>query len=77
MSANLGNVKQLTMPLLSDPERSVLKAYGVDDPETEIAWPSVFIVSGPADAPKIAWRWTADVYRDRISTDEVLAQVKR
>ena len=65
------------MPLLSDPERKVIKAYGVDDPETEIAWPSIYIIDGPADAPKIAWRWSADIYKDRISTAEVLAALPR
>jgi peroxiredoxin len=59
----------ITFPLLSNPGGSAIKAYGVFDSDTEIAWPSIFVVN--ADGT-IAQRWLADTYKERISTADVL-----
>ena len=39
------------------------------DDETEIAWPSIFVIN--ADGT-VAHRWLADTYKERISTPDVL-----
>lgn len=75
MAGNLGAVKALTFPLLSDPDRKIMKAYGVEDPETELAWPSIYIVDAPDG--KVAWRWAADIYKDRIAAADVLAALPK
>jgi alkyl hydroperoxide reductase subunit AhpC len=31
-------------PLLADPKRDVIRAYGVEDAENEIAWPAIFVI---------------------------------
>lgn len=68
-------MKALTFPLLADPDRKILKAYGVEDPDTELAWPSIYVVEAPDG--KIAWRWTADIYKERISAADVLAALPK
>lgn len=59
----------LTFPILADPPRAVMRAYGVEDAENEIAWPAIFVIGRDG---KVAWRWLADTYRERIPTAEVL-----
>jgi len=59
----------ITFPLLSNPGGDAIKAFGVFDSDTEIAWPSIFIVN-PDGA--IAQRWLADTYKERIATADVL-----
>jgi peroxiredoxin len=34
----------LDFPILADPDRAVIRAYGVDDPENRIAWPAIFVI---------------------------------
>jgi hypothetical protein len=41
----------------------------VFDPETEIAWPSIFVVGKDGVIVK---RWLADTFSERIATDDVL-----
>jgi thioredoxin-dependent peroxiredoxin len=55
---------ELTYPLLADPDRAVIKGYGVDDAQNEIAWPAVFII---AKDGRVAWRALSEtyLYRDR------------
>jgi peroxiredoxin len=65
MAAKLG----LTFPVLADPKASALKAFGIFDPDTEIAWPSIFIVSRDT---KIVHRWLADTFSERIVTADVM-----
>ncbi len=60
----------VTFPILSDPGAATIRAYGVYDPENEIAWPAVFIVGKTGTIEK---RWLADDYKVRITTAEMLA----
>jgi peroxiredoxin len=59
----------LGYPILSDPAGASLKAFGVFDPDTEIAWPSIFIIGKDGTVVK---RWLADTYSQRVATDDVL-----
>ncbi len=59
----------LTFPIVSDPKASALKAFGVFDSETEIAWPSIFVVSRDG---KVVHRWLADTFSQRVATEDVL-----
>jgi peroxiredoxin len=59
----------LTFPILSDPKADVLEAYGVFDPATEIAWPSIFVVGKDG---KVLHRWLADTFTERIATADVM-----
>lgn len=54
---------------MSDPKAAALKAFGVFDKETEIAWPSIFVVSREG---KVVHRWLADTFSQRVATDDVL-----
>jgi peroxiredoxin len=54
---------------VSDPKASALKAFGVFDTETEIAWPSIFVVGRDN---KIMHRWLADTFSERVVTADVL-----
>lgn len=59
----------LTYPILADPKGTAIRAFGVFDPETEIAWPSIFVVGRDGAIVK---RWLADTYSERIATGDVL-----
>ena len=59
----------LPISILSNPTGSVVKAFGVFDEDTEIAWPSIFIIGKDGTVVK---RWLADAYNQRIATDDVL-----
>ncbi|MBI4511628.1 MAG: peroxiredoxin family protein [Deltaproteobacteria bacterium] len=52
----------LAFPVLSDPQLSVIRAYGVEDGEKGIAWPSIFVIDGNG---RIAWRSLAETYKVR------------
>jgi peroxiredoxin len=60
--------------LLSDAGGPTIKSFGVFDDETEIAWPSIFIVN--ADGT-ISQRWLADTFRERIATADVLRELDK
>jgi peroxiredoxin len=62
----------LAFPLLSDPGGAGIKAFGVFDAETEIAWPSIFIVNADGTVAK---RWLADTYKERIATPDILKEL--
>ena len=51
-----------------------MKAFGIFDDETEIAWPSIFVVN--ADGT-ISQRWLADTFRERIATADVLRELDK
>jgi len=55
--------------VLGDPTGGTIRGYGVWDKETEIAWPSIFIVGKDGT---IIRRWLADTYKERIATAEVI-----
>jgi peroxiredoxin len=59
----------LGFAVVSDSKASALKAFGVFDSETEIAWPSIFVVSRDG---KVVHRWLADTFSERVATDDVL-----
>ncbi|MBA3538989.1 MAG: redoxin domain-containing protein, partial [Deltaproteobacteria bacterium] len=59
-------------PVLSDPGGTVMRAFGVFDAETEIAWPSIFIINADGTVAK---RWLADTYSQRIATPDVIADL--
>jgi peroxiredoxin len=68
--AHLAEGLTLTFALVSDPGHRLIDKFGVFDGETELAWPSIFIVDrGGA----VRWRWIADDFKKRITTIEVLA----
>jgi thioredoxin-dependent peroxiredoxin len=64
--------KSLRLPLLSDPERKVISAYGVADADNGIAVPSVFVVSREG---KIVWRHVGETQMDRPAVDVLLEQL--
>jgi peroxiredoxin len=77
VSARLVAGRQLAFPILSDPARDVIRGFGVEDGENEIAWPAIFIVEADAaGTPRVVWRWGADIYKERIPSAEVLAAVR-
>lgn len=59
----------LTFPIIADPKAVALKAFGVFDNETEIAWASIFVVDKDG---KIVHRWLADTFSQRVATEDVL-----
>lgn len=59
----------ITFPLLSDRDRSTIRAYGVEDAENGIAWPAIFIV---APDGTIRWRSLADTYKERPTSEVIL-----
>jgi peroxiredoxin len=64
----------LPFPLLSDPEGTVIKAYGVwNDGEGGIARPSIFAVRRDRS---IAWEYVGEDYADRPADDEMFAAFK-
>lgn len=72
-AASLAVKSGLSFPLLSDPDRSVIQRYGVDDPENEIAWPAVFVI-GPDR--KIIRRWTFDSYKERPPISSIIESLR-
>jgi peroxiredoxin len=60
---------KLTFPIISDPKAVTLKAFGVFDKETEIAWASIFVVDKDG---KVVHRWLADTFSQRVATEDVL-----
>ena len=61
----------LAFPLLSDVGAGI-KAFGVFDAETEIAWPSIFVINADGTVAK---RWLADTYKERIATPDILKEL--
>jgi alkyl hydroperoxide reductase subunit AhpC len=47
----------------------VIRAYGVEDAENEIAWPAIFIVGRDG---KVRWRSLAETYPVRPAAEVVL-----
>ena len=63
---------KLSFTLLADQGHRVIEQFGVFDPDTEIAWPSVFVIDHNG---KIGWRWTANDLGTRVTTAELLAAI--
>lgn len=67
----------LGFPVLADPQRAVIRRYGVEDAENEIAWPAVFLITRDATgAAQIRWREVSDDYRDRPSVVGLLNHLR-
>jgi peroxiredoxin len=63
----------LHMPLLSDPDLAVAKAYGVAMEGRDIAVPSVFVVRKDRT---IAWSQVGENMTDRASPQAIVDQVR-
>lgn len=63
-----------TFPLVSDPGHRLIEGFGVRDPDTDTAWPSVFVVGAGG---KVAWRWLATAPGDRLDGAALLAALDR
>ncbi len=59
----------LGYPLLADPERQVIRAFGVEDAENGIAWPAIFLLDGER---KVLWRALAETVQVRPPSALVL-----
>jgi peroxiredoxin len=59
----------LSFPLLADPDRAVIRAFGVEDTQNEIAWPAIFVI-GPSG--NVSWRSLSETYKKRATVDEIL-----
>jgi peroxiredoxin len=73
-SAELATKLGLTYPLLSDTKQTAIRAFGVADENTGVAWPTVFVVGRDG---KIARRFFTESYKKRATTSDVLAAVDR
>ncbi len=68
-SAELAKKLGVTFPLLSDEQRAVTRAYGVEDAENGVSWPSIFVVDRNG---KVAWRSVAQTYKVRAAPAQTL-----
>jgi len=73
-SKRLVDSLDLGFPVLSDTDRTASKAWGVEDVESSIARPAVFLVAGDGT---IAWRWLSESYKVRESSVNILRAVDR
>lgn len=69
-SQELAQKLELSFPLLSDPKRELIQAFGLDDPANEISWPAVYVIDAQG---KVVWRAFLETYKDRPPPDEILA----
>ena len=58
----------VTFPLLSDPSREVIRKYGVEDAENEIAWPALFVIN---EKGVIVYRVVNDSYKERPLASQI------
>jgi peroxiredoxin len=71
-SKALSERESLSMPILSDPDRAITKAFGLDDPANEISWPAVYVLARDGT---VAWRVVLEGYKERPPADDILAAV--
>jgi len=62
----------VTFALLSDEQRAVTRAYGVEDAENGVSWPSIFVVGRDG---KVAWRSVAQTYKVRTAPAQILQEL--
>ena len=74
-SSRLVTRLELGFPLLSDPGRSAIAAFGVNDLEQEIALPAAFVVS--AENAHVLWSYIGDNPRDRPTIEQIIEVVER
>jgi peroxiredoxin len=68
-SRDLARDLGLDFPLLSDPNLLVIRAYGVADESSGLAWPAEFLIDAGG---RIRWRATAASVGTRPSAADVL-----
>jgi peroxiredoxin len=68
-SADLAKSLGLRFPLLSDPEMTAIRAYGVADEGNGIAWPAEFLIDRGGH---VRWRAAATSVGTRPSAVDVL-----
>jgi peroxiredoxin len=73
-SEELATKLGLTYPLLSDSKQTAIRAFGVADESTGVAWPTVFVIGRDG---KVAARFFTESYKKRTTTSEVLAAIDR
>jgi len=73
-SAELATKLGLTYPLLSDTKQTAIRAFGVADENTGVAWPTVFVVRRDG---KVAARYFTESYKKRATTSDILAALDR
>ena len=73
-SAALAQKLSLTLPLLSDPSLGGIRAYGVEDADNGIAWPTLFIV---APDGTVRWHAPAESVGKRPDAATVLDELTR
>jgi len=66
--------KELTMPLLSDPEMKIISAYGVAMKGNDIAVPSVFVVDSSGT---IRWFHVGETMMDRPAAEVLLEEAEK
>ena len=59
----------LDFPILSDPDHTVMRSFGVEDEENGIAWPAIFVVD---PSGRVRWRDLTNDYRVRPSAETVI-----
>ncbi len=64
---------EIGFPLLSDPERKTIAAWGVADPVRPIALPSVFVVD---PSGTVRFRQVGDTIIDRAGVDEIVGSLE-
>lgn len=65
----LARDQEYSFAVLSDHAREVMRAYGVEDPANETAWPAIFVI-GPEG--KVLKRLMLETYKERPLVDAIL-----
>lgn len=71
-NAKLAKKLGVTFPILADPKRTAIRAYGVLDPANDIAWPAIFVLDGDRT---VTWRSLTENYKVRPASEEVLSHL--
>jgi peroxiredoxin len=64
----------LTFPVASDPGHRMIDGFGVRDPATDTAWPSLFVVGAGG---VVTWRWLGAGPESRLDPAALLATLDR
>ncbi|MBK7585615.1 MAG: peroxiredoxin family protein [Myxococcales bacterium] len=73
-SKELAGREKLSLTLVSDPERKIIGAFGLDDPGNEVSWPAVYVL-GPDGT--VVYRAFLETYKERPPVADILAAVER
>jgi peroxiredoxin len=69
-NAALAKKLGLSYAVLSDPRLTAIRAFGIEDTQNEIAWPSVFVVGSDG---RVAARFLTQSYKSRPTAEDVVA----